>query len=70
MTYVKNPNYWDADNVTVDEMNVMLTSDDVSAYTAYQNGDLDLLIQFLQQRLRQLRRQASSTQLTTLEHTT
>ena len=56
MTYVKNPNYWDADNVTVDEMNVMLTSDDVSAYTAYQNGDLDFI--------------ASSTQLTTLEHTT
>ena len=43
MTYVKNPNYWDADNVTVDEMNVMLTSDDVSAYTAYQNGDLDFI---------------------------
>lgn len=64
-------NYWDADNVTVDEMNVMLTSDDVSAYTAYQNGDLDFTsIQFLQPRLRQLRRQASSTQLTTLEHTT
>ena len=41
--YVKNPNYWDADNVTVDEMNVMLTSDDVSAYTAYQNGDLDFI---------------------------
>ena len=38
MTYVKNPNYWDADNVTVDEMNVLLTYDDVSAYTAYQNG--------------------------------
>ncbi len=38
MVYVKNPNYYDADNVTVDEMNVMLTSDDVSAYTAYQNG--------------------------------
>ena len=43
MTYVKNPNYWDADNVTVDEMNVMLTSDDVSAYTAYQNGNLDFI---------------------------
>ena len=43
MVYVKNPNYWDADNVTVDTMNVMLTSDDVSAYTAYQNGDLDFI---------------------------
>ncbi len=43
MVYVKNPNYWDAANVTVDTMNVMLTSDDVSAYTAYQNGDLDFI---------------------------
>lgn len=43
MVYVKNPNYWDAANVTVDTMNVMLTSDDVSAYTAFQNGDLDFI---------------------------
>lgn len=43
MVYVKNPNYWDAANVNVDTMNVMLTSDDVSAYTAYQNGDLDFI---------------------------
>ena len=43
MVYVKNPNYWDAANVTVDTMNVMLTSDEVSAYTAYQNGDLDFI---------------------------
>lgn len=70
MTYVKNPNYWDADNVTVDEMNVMLTSDDVSATQLTRTVTLILLIQFLQQRLRQLRRQASSIQLTTLEHTT
>lgn len=46
MVYVKNPNYWDAANVTVDTMNVMLTSDDVSAYTAYQNGDLDFIDTF------------------------
>ena len=70
MTYVKNPNYWDADNVTVDEMNVMLTSDDVSAYTAYQNGDLDFIDTVPTAEIEQLRRQASSTQLTTLEHTT
>ncbi len=43
MVYVKNPSYWDAANVTVDTLNVMLTSDDVAAYTAYQNGDLDFI---------------------------
>lgn len=43
MVYEKNPSYWDADNVTVDTLNVMLTSDDVTAYTAYQNGDLDFI---------------------------
>jgi peptide/nickel transport system substrate-binding protein/oligopeptide transport system substrate-binding protein len=43
MTYVKNDNYWDADSVTVTTLNVMLTSDDVAAYTAYQNGDLDFI---------------------------
>ena len=43
MTYVKNDNYWDADSVSVTTLNVMLTSNDVSAYTAYQNGDLDFI---------------------------
>lgn len=43
MTYVKNPNYWDAANVTVETMNVMLTSNDTTAYTAYQSGDLDFI---------------------------
>lgn len=43
MVYEKNPNYWDAANVTIDTLNVMLTSDDVTAYTAYQNGDLDFI---------------------------
>ena len=43
MTYVKNDNYWDADSVTITTLNVMLTSDDVAAYTAYQTGDLDFV---------------------------
>lgn len=43
MTYVKNENYWDADSVSVTTLNVMLTSNDVSAYTAYQTGDLDFI---------------------------
>lgn len=43
MTYVKNENYWDADSVTVTTLNFMLTSNDTSAYTAYQTGDLDFI---------------------------
>ncbi|MCR5586348.1 MAG: peptide ABC transporter substrate-binding protein [Lachnospiraceae bacterium] len=43
MTYVKNDNYWDADSVTVTTLNVMLTSEDTTAYTAYQTGDLDFI---------------------------
>ena len=43
MTYVKNDNYWDADSVTIPTMNVMLTSDETAAYTAYQTGDLDFI---------------------------
>lgn len=43
MTYVKNDNYWDADSVSVTTLNVMLTSDDTAAYTAYQTGDLDFI---------------------------
>ncbi len=43
MTYVKNENYWDADSVNIQTLNVMLTSDDTAAYTAYQTGDLDFI---------------------------
>ncbi len=43
MVYVKNPYYWDADSVSVETLNYMLTSDEVTAYTAYQNGDLDFI---------------------------
>ncbi len=43
LIYVKNENYWDADSVSVQTLNVMLTSDDTAAYTAYQTGDLDFI---------------------------
>lgn len=43
MIYVKNDNYWDADSVSVTTLNIMLTSNDVTAYTAYQTGDLDFI---------------------------
>ena len=43
MVYVRNPYYWDADSVSVEKINFMLTSDEVTAYTAYQNGDLDFI---------------------------
>ncbi|MGI6116923.1 MAG: ABC transporter substrate-binding protein [Bilifractor sp.] len=41
MVYVKNPNYYDADNVSVDELDFMLSADDTAILAAYQSGDLD-----------------------------
>ena len=41
MVYVKNPNYWDADNVKIERLEFMLSDDDTAIYAAYQNGDLD-----------------------------
>ncbi|MDO4977919.1 MAG: peptide ABC transporter substrate-binding protein [Eubacteriales bacterium] len=43
MTYVKNENYWDADTVSIETLNIMLTSDDATAYAAYQAGNLDFI---------------------------
>lgn len=40
MIYVKNPNYYDADNVTVNELDFMLSADDTSALAAYNSGDI------------------------------
>lgn len=42
MTYVKNENYRDAANVSIETINYMLTGDDATAFAAYKNGDLDL----------------------------
>ena len=41
MVYVKNPNYYKADEVTMEELHFMLSADDTAIYSAYQAGDLD-----------------------------
>ena len=43
MVYVKNPNYYDAANVTMDELDFMLSSDDTAMLAAYNAGDLDFI---------------------------
>jgi len=43
MVYVKNPYYWDADNVKIERLEFMLSDDDTAIYSAYQNGDLDFI---------------------------
>lgn len=43
MVYVKNPNYYDAANVTMDELHFMLSADDTAIYAAYNSGDLDFI---------------------------
>ena len=43
MVYVKNPNYYDADNVSVDELDFMLSADDTAILAAYQAGDVDYI---------------------------
>lgn len=41
MVYVKNPYYYDAENVTVDELDFMLSADDTAILAAFKSGDLD-----------------------------
>lgn len=41
MVYVKNPNYYDAANVSVDELDFMLSADDTAILAAFQSGDID-----------------------------
>lgn len=43
MTYEKNPNYHDAENVTVDKLEFMLSADDTAIYAAYKAGDVDFI---------------------------
>jgi peptide/nickel transport system substrate-binding protein/oligopeptide transport system substrate-binding protein len=43
MVYVKNPNYHDAANVTMDELHFMLSADDTAIYAAYNSGDVDYI---------------------------
>ena len=41
MTYVKNPNFYDAENVSVDELDFMLSADDTAILAAFKSDDLD-----------------------------
>ncbi len=45
MVYVKNPNYWDAENVKLERLELMLSADEVAIFAAYQAGDLDFIEQ-------------------------
>ena len=38
---VKNENYWDADNVTLEKLNFRFILDSATALTAYESGDVD-----------------------------
>lgn len=41
MVYVKNPNYYRADEVKVEKVEYMLSADDTAIFAAYNAGDLD-----------------------------
>lgn len=43
MVYVKNDNYYDAENVTMKELHFMLSDDMTAVYAAYNSGDLDFI---------------------------
>ncbi len=43
MVYEKNPNWYDAANVKIERLELMLSSDDTAVYSAYQAGDLDFI---------------------------
>ena len=43
MTYVKNPNFWDAENVKIEKLEFMLSADDTAIYAAYNSGDVDFI---------------------------
>ena len=43
MVYVKNPYFYDADNVKLDELHYMLSSDHTAMLAAYDAGNLDLI---------------------------
>jgi peptide/nickel transport system substrate-binding protein/oligopeptide transport system substrate-binding protein len=41
MVYVKNPYFYDADKVSIERIEFMLSADDTAIYAAYRAGDLD-----------------------------
>lgn len=43
IVFTKNPNYWDAEHITFDTITWHLIEDANAAYTAYQNGDVQMI---------------------------
>ena len=43
MTYEKNPYFWDAENVSIEKLEFMLSADDTAIYSAYNAGDVDFI---------------------------
>ena len=43
MVYVKNENYYDAANVTMEKLEFMLSADDTAIFAAYNSNDLDFI---------------------------
>lgn len=43
MTLVKNPNYWDAENVKLDKIRIVMITDTNTALAAFKAGKIDLL---------------------------
>ena len=43
MVYVRNPYFYDAENVTVDKLEFMLSADDTAIFAAYNAGNLDFI---------------------------
>ena len=43
MTYEKNPNFWDADKVSIQKLEFMLSADDTAIYSAYNAGNVDFI---------------------------
>lgn len=43
MVYVKNPNFYNADKVTMDKLEFMLSADDTATFAAYNAGNLDFI---------------------------
>lgn len=54
MVYVKNENYYDAENVKLERLELMLSADDAVIYAAYQAGDLDFIDTVPQDQIRGL----------------
>ncbi|MCF0151152.1 MAG: peptide ABC transporter substrate-binding protein [Firmicutes bacterium] len=41
---VKNPNYWNAENVTLDKINFVVMTDSAAQFLAFQKGDIDVAL--------------------------